>query len=136
MMTSSRPYLIRALYEWIVDNNMTPYILVDARNEDVSVPQGHVRDGRIVLNVSPNAVRGLHMDNEAVSFSARFNGQSMELLVPTEAVMAVYAQENGKGMFFEQDGDMEPPPREWVRKEKEAETVRPVASRPTLKVVK
>ena len=73
-MNSSRPYLVRALYEWIVDNNCTPHLLVNAEHAGVQVPAGYANDGQIVLNVSPSAVRHLHMDNEAVSFEGRFGG--------------------------------------------------------------
>ena len=99
-MTSNRPYLIRALYEWLVDNQLTPYFLVDALREDVTVPQAYVEDGRIVLNVSPTAVRDLNLGNDAISFSARFGGQAHDIFVPPDAVLGVYARENGQGMLF------------------------------------
>lgn len=104
-MNSSRPYLVRALYEWIVDNDCTPHILVNAEYPAVQVPQGFASDGQIVLNVSPNAVRGLHMDNDAVSFDGRFGGVSHSLFVPIGAILGIYARENGQGMVFE----LEPP---------------------------
>ncbi|MBM7061603.1 ClpXP protease specificity-enhancing factor [Pseudomonas sp. UL073] len=104
-MTSSRPYLIRALYEWIVDNNCTPHMLVNAEYAQVQVPAGFAKDGQIVLNVSPSAVRHLHMDNEAVSFEGRFGGVAHQLYIPAPAVLAIYARENGQGMVF----DLEPP---------------------------
>ena len=104
-MTSSRPYLIRALYEWIVDNNCTPHVLVNAEHAQVQVPQGFAKDGQIVLNVSPSAVRHLHMDNEALSFEGRFGGVAHQLYIPSAAVLAIYARENGQGMVF----DLEPP---------------------------
>ena len=105
-MTSSRPYLLRALYEWIVDNGMTPHVLVDAARDDVEVPSAAIRDGKIVLNVSPGAVRDLVMDNDCVSFVARFSGVTHGINIPAEAVMAIYARENGQGMMFpEDDGD-------------------------------
>ncbi|SDJ45632.1 stringent starvation protein B [Pseudomonas delhiensis] len=105
MMNSSRPYLVRALYEWIVDNGCTPHILVNAEYPGVKVPPGYASDGQIVLNVSPTAVRHLLMDNEAVSFEGRFGGVAQSLYIPSQAVMAVYARENGQGMVF----DLEPP---------------------------
>jgi len=109
-MTSSRPYLIRALYQWIIDNGATPYILVDALIEGVDVPKQHIQDNKIVLNIAPMAVEGLTLDDDAVSFSARFSGKSMNLLVPTEAVLAIYARENGQGMMFnEEPGSTNPP---------------------------
>ena len=104
-MNSSRPYLVRALYEWIVDNDCTPHMLVNAEFPAVQVPQGFASDGQIVLNISPNAVRNLHMDNEAVSFEGRFSGVAHSLFVPVGAILGVYARENGQGMVFE----LEPP---------------------------
>ncbi|MDR0280150.1 MAG: ClpXP protease specificity-enhancing factor [Paucimonas sp.] len=104
-MNSSRPYLVRALYEWIVDNDCTPHILVNAEYPAVQVPQGFASDGQIVLNISPNAVRGLQMENDAVSFEGRFGGVAHSLYVPTGAILGIYARENGQGMVFE----LEPP---------------------------
>ena len=104
-MNSSRPYLVRALYEWIVDNDCTPHLLVNAEFPRVQVPAGFANDGQIVLNVSPSAVRHLHMDNEAVSFEGRFGGVAHSLYIPSAAVLAIYARENGQGMVF----DLEPP---------------------------
>ncbi|MDD2049131.1 ClpXP protease specificity-enhancing factor [Pseudomonas putida] len=104
-MNSSRPYLVRALYEWIVDNDCTPHMLVNAEYPKVQVPQGFASDGQIVLNISPNAVRHLHMDNDAVSFEGRFGGVAHTLFVPAGAILGIYARENGQGMVFE----LEPP---------------------------
>ena len=104
-MNSSRPYLVRALYEWIVDNDCTPHMLVNAEYPSVQVPQGFASDGQIVLNISPSAVRNLHMDNDAVSFDGRFGGVSHTLFVPSGAILGIYARENGQGMVF----DLEPP---------------------------
>ncbi|NBA94636.1 ClpXP protease specificity-enhancing factor [Pseudomonas sp. R5(2019)] len=104
-MNSSRPYLVRALYEWIVDNDCTPHMLVNAEYPEVQVPQGFASDGQIVLNISPTAVRQLHMDNEAVSFEGRFGGVTHSLYVPSAAILGIYARENGQGMVFE----LEPP---------------------------
>ncbi|MBV4529866.1 ClpXP protease specificity-enhancing factor [Pseudomonas sp. SWRI107] len=106
-MKSSRPYLVRALYEWIVDNDCTPHMLVNAEYPDVRVPAGFASDGQIVLNVSPSAVRNLHMDNDAVSFDGRFGGVSHTLFVPTAAILGVYARENGQGMVFELEPGVE-----------------------------
>ena len=111
-MTSSRPYLIRALHEWVLDNDMTPYLLVDATQEGVDVPRQSVQDGKIVLNISPQAVQGLLLSNERVEFSARFGGVSSHVSVPTAAVLAIYARENGRGMVFaEEEGDGDGPPQ-------------------------
>lgn len=110
-MNSSRPYLIRALYDWIVDNSMTPYLLVDTEREGVVVPQEHVHEGRIVLNINPAAVQGLQLGNHMVEFQARFGGVEYFVEVPPQAVLAIYAKENGQGMAFgdEADGGGEPP---------------------------
>ncbi len=107
-MTSSRPYLIRALYDWIVDNSLTPYIVVNARADEVSVPQQFVnKDGQIILNIAPRAVTDLALSNVDIQFSARFSGVPTSIRVPTHAVMGIYARENGQGMMFEP----EPPPK-------------------------
>lgn len=97
---SSRPYLARALYQWLVDNDLTPYIVVDAEQPGVEVPRQFVQNGQIVLNLSPGAVRDLFMENEALGFSARFGGQPMRVMVPNSALVAIYARENGVGMVF------------------------------------
>ena len=102
-MTSHRPYLLRALYEWIVDNGMTPHLLVDATRPGVRVPAHTVKEGRVVLNVAERAVARLSMDNEAVSFTARFGGVSHPVLVPIPAVLAIYARETGQGMALPDD---------------------------------
>lgn len=100
-MNSSRPYLVRALYEWIVENSCTPHLLVNSDFKGVRVPTGYASDGQIVLNISPSAVRNLLMDNNAVSFEGRFGGVPQALFIPIPAVMAIYARENGQGMVFE-----------------------------------
>ena len=99
-MTSSRPYLLRAVYEWIADNGLTPQIVVDAQQEQVRVPTAYVREGRIVLNIAPTAVRGLRLGNEWVEFGARFDGAPFDVVVPVHAVLAIMARENGTGMSF------------------------------------
>ncbi|HFE37358.1 MAG TPA: ClpXP protease specificity-enhancing factor [Gammaproteobacteria bacterium] len=103
-MTSSRPYLLKALNLWIHDNGMTPHIVVDVTQKDVIVPQEFVSSGKIVLNLSPSAVHGLTIDNDFMCFSARFSGRAMDVIVPVPAVMAIYAKENGQGMVFSTDG--------------------------------
>lgn len=136
-MTSSRAYLIRALNEWILDNDCTPYIVVNATMENVLVPEEHVNDGQIVLNITPSSVRNLLMDNEGVSFDARFNGQPQSLYAPIQAITAIYAKENGQGMVFEDEPAPSGPDGSKPTKAK----LKPVAekaatSRPQLKVVK
>lgn len=99
-MTSSRPYLVRAIYDWILDNHLTPHLVVDAGLTGVSVPAAAIRDGQVVLNIAPRAVAHLELGNDQVHFLARFGGVSHEVRVPIAAVLAVYAQENGQGMMF------------------------------------
>ena len=126
-MTSNRPYLVRAFYDWLVDNGLTPYLLVKAEGDGVEVPQQFVEDGRITLNINPSAVRDLELGNEYISFNARFSGRPMDIFFPVSSVMGIYAQENGSGMLFPEEEaeevDTEPddtPPR----------------GRPSLKVIK
>ena len=107
-MTSSVPYLLRAIHEWIVDNDKTPYLIVDVSVDGTVVPLDYVKDGQIVLNISYNAVRDLELGNEFVMFSARFGGVSQDIVVPIQAVMGVVSRENGEGMWFPRD-DADPP---------------------------
>lgn len=100
-MNSNRPYLIRALYEWIVDNDCTPYVVVAADSDGVDVPQAYVADGRIVLNIAPAAVRDLSIADHLLSFTGRFSGQSYHVSAPVGAVTAIYAKESGEGMMFQ-----------------------------------
>ncbi len=124
-MNSSKPYLLRALYEWIVDNGCTPHLLVASDMAGVQVPDGYAQDGRIVLNIAPGAVRDLLMDNEQVSFSARFAGRPHAIRVPVAAVTGLYARENGQGMSFEPEVPPEP-----------QSPAPDTAGRPSLRVVK
>ena len=103
-MSSNRPYLLRALYEWIGDNQMTPHLLVDAGREGVQVPASAVKDGRVVLNVAARAVSQLDLGNREIRFLARFGGVSQSVIVPVSAVLAIYAQETGQGMMLPDDG--------------------------------
>ena len=128
-MTSSRPYIMRALYEWIVDNDCTPYVLVDASSEDVMVPQQFVKDDQIVLNISPGAVMDLNISNEAVVFNGRFGGVATDVYVPISAVVGIYARENGQGMVFEPEEVAEPPDDTPPEPDK-------IEGRPSLKIVK
>lgn len=102
-MTSNRPYILRALHEWIIDNGMTPYVLVNAGMAGVEVPEQYVQDERVVLNISPGAVHDLELGNEFVSFSARFGGTPTRVFLPVQAILAIYARENGKGMIFPEE---------------------------------
>ena len=131
-MSSLKPYLIRAIYDWILDNDFTPYLLVDAEVAGVVVPRQFVQDGRIILNLRPQAVQGLSLGNQNIAFGARFGGSPMQVDVPMGAVRAIYAQENGKGMIFDDSGDDDTPP---PPSESSSEAA-PAKKRPVLKVVK
>jgi stringent starvation protein B len=109
-MTSNRPYLLRAMYEWIADNGLTPYILVDAAAPGVSVPKSAIKDGRVVLNIAARAVAQLELEKEYVRFTARFSGVSQVVEVPMAGILAIYAQENGQGMMFPAENQTTPPP--------------------------
>ncbi|NND00289.1 MAG: ClpXP protease specificity-enhancing factor [Gammaproteobacteria bacterium] len=100
-MTSTKPYLLRAIFEWAEDNGFTPQVLVDADVSGVIVPRNHVIDGQIVLNIGSGAVKLHLMDNECLSFSARFGGVEQDVYLPISAVLAIFARENSKGIFFE-----------------------------------
>lgn len=111
-MSPNRPYLMRAIYDWISDNNLTPYILVDAGCAGVQVPPQVVKNGQVVLNLAMRAVANLDLGNDWISFQARFSGVSQAIQIPVQAVLALYAQENGQGMMFpadEEGGDTPPP---------------------------
>jgi stringent starvation protein B len=112
-MTSLKPYLIRSIYEWILDNDLTPHLLVDATHPHALVPEAFVEDGNIVLNIRPAAIQGLSLGNEDIEFNARFFGRSLHIIAPVSAVLAIYAKENGRGMAFDkndEDDDDAPPP--------------------------
>ena len=99
-VTSRRPYLIRAMYEWAVDNGLTPHLVVSASAPGVVVPEQYISDGKITLNIGPRAAHQLHIGNDAISFSARFGGKSYAVTVPPGAVLGIYARENGEGVVF------------------------------------
>lgn len=130
-MTPSKPYVVRAIYDWIVDNNCTPHLLIDAAYEGVEVPQDYVTDGQIVLNVSPSAVVNLQLGNDTISFAGRFGGVPVDIFIPVGAVIGIYARENGQGMVFDEDSeiklDPEPP---------ETDPSPSPGSRPSLRLVK
>jgi stringent starvation protein B len=127
-MTKKRPYLLRAMHEWILDNDLTPHIVVDASHEGIVAPPGHDTDGKLVLNVSPTATRGLVLGNDLVTFEARFSGVSQRVHVPLDAVLGIYARENGHGMIFSDEEPSPPGP------DKPSSGGEP--KKPTLKIVK
>jgi len=122
-MTSNRPYLLRGLYEWISDNDLTPHVLVDAGVAGVDVPQHAIQKGKVVLNIAAGATEHLQLDNEAICFKARFSGKPYPITIPMEAVIAIYARENGQGMMFAieetpggpGDDGSDPPPRSHLK---------------------
>ena len=128
-MTSLKPYLIRAIYEWILDNNFTPFLLVDANHHAAVLPQQFAQDGRIILNIRPTAIDALSLGDDAIEFNTRFSGKSTYINAPVAAVLAIYAKENGKGMVFEAEESQneEPPP---------PSPEPPKKARPTLRVLK
>lgn len=130
-MTSSKPYLIRAFYDWIVDNELTPYILVDTTYPGVQVPKEHISHDRIVLNISPSATRGLLLENDRIVFTARFAGQTEQIFVLPNAVLEIYAKENGRGIVFEIEEGEDPPPST-----SSSDTEGSSRNKPSLKLVK
>lgn len=145
-MTSNRPYLIRALYEWITDNGLTPFLLVNAETPGTLVPKEHVRNGQIVLNVSPSAVHALQLGNDWIECSARFGGVARALQIPVPAVLAIYARENGYSMVFSPEPDWDesadsasPEPSDSPELPEPPEPPQPSGRpkrKPTLKIVK
>lgn len=136
-MTPKRPYLLRALYEWIVDNNLTPHLVVDATIVGTVVPQNFVSEGQIVLNISPSAVQGLQLADHEVRFNARFGGQPMQVIVPMTAALAVYARENGAGTMFEAEPELDKMPELEGEDQASSEAEQKATKKkPNLKVVK
>ena len=127
-MSSLKPYLIRAIYEWILDNNLTPHLLIDADHPDAVLPEDFIENGQIVLNIRPEATDALSLGNEDIQFNARFAGKAMHIIVPISQVQAIYAKENGKGMVFDDENDDTPPPA--------PEPEKKPAGKPHLRVVK
>lgn len=128
---STRPYLIRAIYEWCVDSGLTPYLAVRV-NEQTEVPLAYVKDGEIVLNLSAGAVRNLEMGNEMITCNGRFGGASFGLMVPVEAVIGIFAKETGQGLVFQGSDPQQPPPTSTGGDEES----KPVPHKPHLKIVK
>ena len=144
-MTSNQPYLLRAFYDWIVDNGLTPYVVVDANKEGVDVPREFVQNGQIVLNISPSACVSLHLDLEMLSFQARFGGTPRFISMPCNAISAIYARENGAGTVFVEEqkdnadqasGADAPPEAKETTSEPADEPPRRPSGKPTLKVIK
>lgn len=147
-MTSNRPYLIRAMYDWMMDNYLTPHVVVRIDHPHVSVPAGYDQEGQIVLNLSPNAVKGLDLGNEYIQFNARFGGTPTQVVFPPGAVLGIYARENGQGMLFpdeETSADSDQEAENPATADKAADPAtqedatdggRPPRGRPHLKVVK
>jgi stringent starvation protein B len=129
-MTSNRPYLLRALYDWISDNSLTPHIMVEAGADGVEVPEQAVQKGKVILNIDHAAVRDLQLGNDWLSFKARFSGSEFKVGVPVDAVLAIYAKENGQGMMFALD-DETPAPTD-----PDPDPAGKAAKRPHLSIVK
>ena len=125
---SKRPYLIRAMHEWMADNGHTPHIVVDTSHDGVAVPEEHVKDGKIILNISESAAHNLKLTNDAVSFRARFAGVPFDVWAPIRSILGIYARETGQGMIFSHDADHSEPP--------ELNDDEPTRSRPHLTIVK
>ncbi len=134
-MKARRPYLLRALHEWISDSGDTPHIVVDASDESVSVPKHYVKDGKIVLNVSHSATQFLKLGNDAVTFDARFGGVSFSVRVPIKCVLGIYSRETGQGMIFP-EGDADPDPDTTPAPSGPDPKKKPDVKRAKLKVVK
>ncbi|MBI5438197.1 MAG: ClpXP protease specificity-enhancing factor [Nitrosomonadales bacterium] len=128
---STRPYLIRAIYEWCVDSGLTPYLAVRV-DEQTEVPQSYVKDGEIVLNLSAGAVRDLELGNEMITCNGRFGGSPFDLMVPVAAVIGIFAKETGQGLVFQGSGPQQPPPTT----SSGGEVRKPKPHKPNLKIVK
>lgn len=129
MVSSSRPYLLRAMYEWLTDNDLTPFIMIDTEQPGVDVPEECVDDDHIVLNVAPLAIRNWNVGSEQVTFKARFGGNPHEIVLPIVSIMAIYASENGRGMVFDEDDHM-------IDDGEGGHGRQPKANKPNLKVIK
>ena len=138
-MNSSKPYIIRALHEWISENDCTPLVLVSSQHNDVQIPAGIDEDGKVVLNVSYGATKNLELINEGILFDARFSGVSQNIFVPIESILAIYARENGQGMMFGENDELPDPPKSLKstnKKDAKEKTSKSAASKSFLKVVK
>lgn len=137
-MNSSRPYLLRAIHQWIVDNDCTPYLLVNANAPGVTVPREYIENEKIILNISPTAAHDLLLGDEEVVFNARFGGRPMEVVAPVNAVLAIYARENGQGMLFTDEAGEEgdSTSEEEAGSSDRSESTETTPRRPNLKVIK
>ncbi|MDD5035866.1 MAG: ClpXP protease specificity-enhancing factor [Methylococcaceae bacterium] len=131
-MSSLKPYLMRTVYEWAVDGNLTPYLLVNSEAKNLVAPLQYAQDGRLVLNLRPQAVQGLVLGDSQIDFNARFGGVPMQVMIPIPAVLAIYAKENGQGMVFDSNEEDEPPPPPAG----DVGEIKPSRPRPLLKIVK
>lgn len=129
MAISRKPYLIRAMHEWICDSRYTPHIVVDAEADGVEVPTEHISEGKIILNISDSATEGLNLGNDTIGFATRFGGRVHSVRIPTGAVLGIYARETGEGMIFTGD---DPDPDDGNDGDDDA----PPPERPNLKIVK
>lgn len=142
-MNSSKPYIIRALHEWISDNDCTPLVLVSSEHPEVQIPAGIAKDGKVVLNISFGATQNLELINEGILFDARFSGVSQNLFVPMDSILAIYARENGQGMMFGDNDEFPEPPKSIkneninsVKDGKKASDTKKAVKKSFLKVVK
>ncbi len=143
-MTPNQPYMLRAFFDWIVDNDLTPHLVVDATQPYVQVPQQYVQEGQIVLNVSPSACVNFHLSIEGVSFQARFGGQPQQISFPCGAVLAIYARENGAGTVFTppepMDSNIQADRPEYAMDDNESDAPpkpeKPARGKPNLSIVK
>jgi stringent starvation protein B len=136
-MTSNRPYLFRAFYEWILDNNCTPYLLVNPKVKGVELPEAYINDDSVVLNLSPQAIHNYQVNNQNIEFNARFGGISTNIKVTMPAVLAIYAKENGQGMYFTPENEPKPPkPTKKTTRSKVSSSSTRRGERPNLRLVK
>ncbi|SNR77921.1 stringent starvation protein B [Methylobacillus rhizosphaerae] len=137
-ITSTKPYMVRAIHEWCTDNGLTPHLLVEVDSQ-THVPMAYVKDNQIVLNINFSATKGLQIESDAVIFSARFNGASTDIYVPMKAVRGIFARENGQGMFFEVEPEGSPDEKGAANSGSAGESAMPdapVVKKPSLRVVK
>ncbi len=135
-MTSTKPYLVRAFNEWILDNQLTPYLLINAEHPKVFVPKEYVQDGKIVFNITPGIVSTLSITNEVIEFDARFSGKQRHVYAPMSAVLAIYAKENGRGMVFEPEEETEDETGSTTSPPPTSDDSPPKKGKPSLKVIK